>query len=149
MKKKQFKITINASVEKVFADMLGTETYKKWTSVFNPTSNFEGTWGKNEKIIFLGTNKEGKKEGMIGIIREYEPNKYVSIEYTGLLDGDKEITSGKEVESWIGSHENYSYESNGDQTVVTVDLDVAEPFLEYFEETFPRALEKLKEVSES
>lgn len=149
MENMQFSVTINAPVEKVFNNMLGPETYKQWTSAFNPTSSYEGTWAKDEKISFIGVNKEGKKEGMVGVVRAYRPNDYVSVEYTGLLDGESEITEGKEMESWIGSHENYTFKAEGNQTRVTVDLDVDEPYLGYFKDTYPKALDKLKQISEA
>ena len=56
MKKLQFKVSINAPVTKVYDFMLGTNsktTYEQWTSVFNPTSTYEGSWGKRNKIYLL------------------------------------------------------------------------------------------------
>jgi hypothetical protein len=148
MENMKFSVAINAPVEKVFNTMLGPEGYKQWTSVFNPSSSFEGTWGLDEKISFIGISKEGKKEGMVGLIRQFKPNDYVSIEYVGLLDGEHIKTEGQEMESWIGNHENYTFKSNGNQTTLIVDLDVVEPYIRYFKETYPKALEKLKEISE-
>lgn len=149
MKKLQFKEAILAPVNKVFNLMLGTDTYRLWTSVFNPTSDFEGNWEQGGKMMFTGVSKEGKKEGMIGIIEAYIPNEFVSIRYTGLLDGDKEITEGPEIEAWKDSHENYTFLFDGNATNVIVDLDVSESYLGYFQETYPKALLKLKEISEA
>jgi uncharacterized protein YndB with AHSA1/START domain len=148
MENMKFSVAINAPVEKVFENMLGQDGYPQWTSVFNPSSSFEGTWAQDEKISFIGISKEGKKEGLVGIVRQFKPNDYVSIEYIGLLDGDQVISEGKEVESWVGSHENYTFKANGNQTIVTVDLDVVEPYIGYFKETYPKALEKLKQITE-
>ncbi|HAA00483.1 MAG TPA: tungsten formylmethanofuran dehydrogenase, partial [Flavobacteriales bacterium] len=47
MKKLQFKKEIKASSQKVYETMLGLKdksTYEFWTSAFNPTSTFEGSW---------------------------------------------------------------------------------------------------------
>jgi hypothetical protein len=63
-------------------------------------------------------------------------------------DGDTEITSGEQVEQWAGGHENYSYQENKGITTVTVDMDAVEEYLDYFESTYPAALDKLKEISE-
>ena len=65
MKKVQFSQTIHAPAEKVYTAMLGLEnreTYQQWTSVFNPTSTYEGTWDKGSKIFFVGTDENGKRE---------------------------------------------------------------------------------------
>ena len=59
MKKLQFKKDINASAEKVYNTMLGIrniETYQQWTSEFNPTSTYEGSWEKGAKIYFIRNN---------------------------------------------------------------------------------------------
>jgi hypothetical protein len=42
MKKLEYKINIEAPKEVVYEKMLGKATYKQWTSLFNPTSDFEG-----------------------------------------------------------------------------------------------------------
>ena len=148
MEKMRFKIEINAPLGKVFDTMLGKDTFKQWTAEFNPTSDFEGSWEKGEKIMFVGTNKEGKREGMVGKIKEFDRNKYVSIEYTGVLDGEKEVTSGPHIDEWIGTFENYSFEEKDGKTVVTVMIDMGEEMKDYFQKTYPKALNKLKELCE-
>ncbi len=149
MKKLQFKIDIDAQVEKVYETMLGKSTFKQWASEFNPTSDYEGSWEKGAKILFIGINESGKREGMVGKIKENIPYEFVSVRYEGILDGDKEITQGSEVEGWAGSHENYSFSENGGTTTLTVEVDVHDKWMDYFHETYPKALEKLKQLCES
>ncbi|WP_200977834.1 SRPBCC domain-containing protein [Echinicola sp. 20G] len=151
MKKLQFKKDINAPAEKVYDTMLGIsniETYEQWTSEFNPTSSYEGSWGKGSKIYFVGTDENGKKGGMVSEIADSIPFQFVSIRHYGILDGEKEITEGAEVEKWAGGHENYSFKENNGITTVTVDLDTTEDFLDYMDQTYPKALDKLKELCE-
>lgn len=151
MKKLQFKTTINAPAEKVYEAMLGLKdksTYEHWTSAFNPTSTFEGSWNKGSKIYFLGTDENGKKGGMVSEVAENKPAEFVSIRHYGFLNGDTEITSGEEVEKWAGGLENYSFEENQGITTVKVDIDVIDEYLDYFNNTYPKGLEKLKEIVE-
>ncbi|QEC51720.1 activator of Hsp90 ATPase-like protein [Anseongella ginsenosidimutans] len=149
----QFKKEINAAVDKVYKTMIGKETFKQWTAVFNPSSEFEGggdvegSWEKGSKILFIGASKEGKREGMVGYIRENTPNRHISIEYTGIVDGENELTEGPVAEEWQG-FENYTFESRDGTTTVTVDIDVNDQMLEYFRITYPKALDKLKEICE-
>ncbi len=149
MERMQFKTAIGADVPKVYNTMLAQETYRQWTAVFNPGSEYEGSWDKGSKINFVGTNKEGKKEGMVGLVRENIPNKFVSVEYTGLLDNGNEVTEGPAVADWVGSFENYSFEHENGVTDLTVDVDVHESMLDYFKDTYPRALARLKEICET
>ena len=151
MKKLQFTVSINASVNKVYDVMLGKSnksTYEQWTSMFNPTSTYEGSWNKGDKICFVGTDEKGEKGGIVSEIAENIPNQFVSIRHYGLVSAGKEITEGPEVEKWAGGLENYSFEENNGTTVVTVELDTTEDFTDYMNEHYPKALGRLKEVCE-
>ena len=126
MKKLQFKVSIHAPANKIYDFMLGMKsktTYEQWTFIFNPTSTFEGSWDKGNKMLFIGVDGNGEKGGMVSRIAENIPNRFVSIQHYGLLQADKEITEGPEVEKWANGFENYTFEENNGTTIVTVDLD--------------------------
>lgn len=144
----RYDIEIHASAEKVFNTMLGENTYNDWTAVFNPSSRFEGSWEKGSKIRFIGVNQEGKTEGMLSRIRENIPNRYVSIEHYGMISDGREIESGPEIQSWAGSMENYFFEEENNITKLTIEVDSNAEFKAYFSETWPQALQKLKEMCE-
>jgi len=149
--KLQFTASINAPVTKVYDFMLGISsksTYEQWTSLFNPTSTYEGNWDKGNKILFLGVDDQGEKGGMVSKIAENIPNQFISIQHCGLFKAGKEITEGPEVEKWANGFENYTFEENNGTTTITVDLDTTEDFLDYMNESYPKALDKLKELCE-
>ena len=151
MKKIKYEKKIKASSQKIYETMLGLNhktTYEYWTSAFNPTSTFEGSWDKGSKIHFVGMDENGKKGGMVSEIVENKPADFVSIRHYGILDGDTEITSGEKVEKWAGGHENYRFKENNGTTTVIVEMDVVDEYLDYFENTYPKALHNLKEISE-
>lgn len=151
MKKLQFKVIINAPVTKVYDLMLGTNsksTYEQWTAMFNPTSTYEGSWDKGSKMLFVGVDENGERGGIVSEIFDNIPNKFVSIRHYGLVKGNEEITEGPEVEKWANGFENYSFEENNGTTTVTVDLDTTEDFIDYMNEKYPIALNKLKEICE-
>lgn len=151
MQKLQFKKEINASAQKVYETMLGLKdkaTYEYWVATFNPTSTYEGSWDKGSKIRFVGTDENGNKAGMVSEIVENKPANFVSIRHYGFLDGDTEVTTGEQVEKWAGGHENYTFEENNGITTVTVEMDTIDEYLDYFNSTYPKAMDKLKEISE-
>ncbi len=151
MEKLQFKVNIKAPVTKVYDRMLGItskSTYEEWTATFNPTSTYDGSWDKGNKILFVGVDEKGEKGGMVSRIADLIPNRFVSIQHYGILKGGTEITEGPEVEKWANGFENYTFEENNGSTTVTVDLDTTEDFLDYMNENYPKALDKLKEVCE-
>lgn len=151
MKKLQFKVNITAPMTKVYDLMLGINskaTYEQWTAMFNPTSTYEGSWDKGNKILFVGVDEKGEKGGIVSEIFDNIPNKFISIRHYGLVKGNEEITEGPEVEKWANGFENYSFEENNGTTTVTVDLDTTEDFIDYMNENYPKALGKLKEICE-
>jgi hypothetical protein len=151
MKKLQFKESINAPATRVYDVMLGINsksTYEQWTALFNPTSSYEGSWEKGNKILFIGVDEKGEKGGMVSRIADIVPNRFVSIQHYGLVKGDQEITEGPEVEKWANGFENYTFEENNGTTTVTVDLDITEDFVSYMNEAYPKALDKLRELCE-
>lgn len=151
MKKITFTAQIKAPAQKVYEAMLGLNditTYEQWTAEFNPTSTYEGNWTKGEKMYFVGTDENGKRGGMISEIAENIPAEFVSIKHIGMLDDETEITTGEHVESWAGSLENYAFQEHDGITTVTVEMDIAEDYVDYFNGTWPKALNTLKKIAE-
>ena len=146
-----FNIVVHSSAEDAYDSMLGIKdinTYQHWTSVFNPSSTYVGDWEKGSKILFLGTDDNGKRAGMISRIIENIPNQFVSIQHYGIFEDEVEITEGPQVEKWAGGIENYTFKEQDHQTTITVDLGVIEEYIDYFNQTYPLALTKLKELIE-
>ena len=143
-----FEIIIHASPATVYQKMLAEATYNIWTAAFNPTSNYKGSWEKGSKILFIGSDTNGKEGGMVSKIKENAPNQFVSIEHVGLVQDGIEIMSGPEVENWAGAHENYSFTEVDGKTLLTIDIDVNDEFRSYFEATWPKALNILKTICE-
>lgn len=142
----RFEIKIDAPAEKVYQIMLNDKHYREWTAEFNPSSYYEGTWDKGSRIRFIGTDENGNRGGMVSLIRENIPNRLVSIEHLGIIKGNEEITNGPEVEGWAGAQENYTYTEKDGKTLLVVEIDSNEEFKTYFSDTYPRALNKLKEI---
>ncbi|MBO9673668.1 MAG: SRPBCC domain-containing protein [Sphingobacteriaceae bacterium] len=139
MEKIKFKSTINASTEKVWDVLFGVESYPKWTAVFAEGSKVDTDWKKGSKALF----HDGKGDGMVAIIKESIPNQYLSIKHIG------EIKDGKEtLHDWGESLENYTLEDKDGKTELTIDMDITEDWKAYFEKTWPKALEKVKELAE-
>ncbi len=149
MKKLTFDIDVAASREKAFNCMIGASTYPVWTKEFNPTSHYVGDWSEGSKMLFVGTDKDGNKGGMVSRIAINRPNEYISIEHLGMLEGDKEITKGEDIAAWAGARENYRFTEVDGKTRITVEMDMVESHEQYFTETWPKALQQLKQLCES
>lgn len=148
MEKLKFSTIINASTEKVWDTMLEDKTYRIWTEEFSPGSHYIGNWNQGSKILFLGPSNDGKLAGMVSRIKENKLHKYISIEHLGeVYDGVEDTTSDR-VKIWAGALENYTFIDKNGKTELVVDLDINEEFKEMFEDTWPKALRKLKSICE-
>ena len=143
-----FEISINASAEKVYKTMIDQNHYKEWTSEFNPTSHFKGSWEKGSKILFLGDAADGTLDGMVSRIKENIPNRFISIEHLGIVENGREVLCGPDVDVWAGARENYSFTEKDGSTLLSVDTDTTDKFKQYFLDTWPKALQKLKSICE-
>lgn len=148
MDKLHFSIVINAPKAKVWHTMLDDATYRVWTEAFTPGSHYVGNWSKGSKILFLGPNKKGGMSGMVSRIKENRLHEFISIEHLGEVHDGKEDTTSEAVKAWAGALENYTFNETGGTTEVLVDLDTAEEFTEMFQNMWPKALQKLKELAE-
>ena len=144
MKKQNYNTTINAPKEKVWELLWGQTSYPEWTAAFAEGSSVETDWQEGSKAIF----GDGKGDGMIARIAKRTENEFLSIEHLGMLLKGEEIMDGPKVDSWKGAHENYTLSETNGITTLNVDMDVTDDMQEYFNKTWPKALEKLKAMAE-
>jgi hypothetical protein len=149
MQKLHFKIDINAPIEKVWDTMLEDKTYRVWTAPFNEGSYYMGDWSKGSKILFLGPNPEtGKEGGMVSRIKDNRKHEFISIEHLGMVNDGVEDTTSEAVKPWAGSLENYSFKNLNGKTELLIEIDINDDFKDMFNDMWPKALQKLKEISE-
>lgn len=148
MEKLHFSIMIGAPVEKVWDTMLGAKTYKAWTEVFGSGSHYEGDWEEGSKILFLAPDENNSQGGMVSRIKENRKHEFISIEHLGVVENGKEDTSSAKVKKWAGALEDYTFKGKGRSTELLVHVDMDEDYSEMFETLWPKALQKLKELSE-
>lgn len=141
MKKIEFRKEINASPEKVWGILLGKESYPLWTAIFAEGSCVETDWQKGSKAIF----SDGKGHGMVSRIEENIPNEFISIKHLGEFKDGKEDLN----QDWGDAYENYTLESKGGKTLLIIDLNISNDWLDYMKKTWPSALNKVAELAES
>ena len=150
MKKINLNITINASRESVWDAIVDDSKFRLWTSAFTEGSYFEGGWNKGDAIRFMAINKQGEKEGMVSEIAESIYPNYISIKHLGYIVNDIDDTTSEEIRKWAPAFENYTLEElEQKKTLFKLDMDATEEYYDMFLEMWPKALTKLKEVSEA
>lgn len=144
MEKQTFKITIDAPREQVWDILWGKATYPEWTSVFSDGSEVQTDWKEGSKVLFL----DGKGSGMVSRIARKIDNEFMSFDHLGEVRNGVEDTESEAVKKWKGAMENYTLRAENEKTEVTVEIDVTDDYKDYFMETWPKALDKLKSMAE-
>lgn len=146
MEKMNFKILIDAPREKVWNILWEDATYRQWTSAFSEGSYAVTDWKEGSKVLFLG-GEDGS--GMVSMIAANRPHEYMSIKHLGVVKGGVEDTESEEVKKWSGLYENYTLIDLNGKTELIIDMDGIEEYLDFFQEAWPKALAKVKELAES
>lgn len=144
MQKANYSIIIDAPREKVWEQLWGATSYRDWTSAFAPGSDAITDWQQGSKAVFT----DGSGSGMVARIKERRDNEYMSIEHLGEVKDGVEDTTSDKVRAWAGALENYTLNDKDGKTEVLIDMDTTEDFKDYMDKTWPKALNRLKEISE-
>jgi hypothetical protein len=139
-----FSASINATKERVWKTLWDDSTYRKWTSVFSPTSYAESDWKEGSKILFL----DGQGAGMVSKIEANRTNEFMSFKHLGEVINGVEDTQSEKVMKWAGALENYILKEVNGRTELTIELDANDDFKEYLTNTFPKAVEQVKILAE-
>lgn len=146
MKKQKFTIHINAPKEKVWEVLWGEDTYPQWTSAFSEGSIAKTDWQEGSKVMFLDAKSNS---GMLARIAEKKVPDLMSFEHYGIVKDGVEDTQSEEVKAWAGARENYYLSQDADETELKIEIDVNEEYEEMFADMWPKALNKLKDISEN
>lgn len=143
----EFEIVINAPKEKVWSILWNDTTYPAWTAPFSPGSKAVTDWKQGSKVLFL----DQKNDGMVSTIAESKPAEYMSIKHLGSVKNGVEDLDSEEAKQWNGSYENYNLEDKNGGTLLKVTMggvEIPAEFEDYFKDAWPKALDKVKELSE-
>jgi uncharacterized protein YndB with AHSA1/START domain len=145
MHRLHFSIDIKAPKEKIWKVFLEDETYRLWTSPFAEGSHAVTDWKEGSKALFLSPDGNG----LVSTIVKHVPNEFLSIKHLGGIKNGVEDTQSDEVTKWAGGLENYTLKEADGTSELAIDIDVTDDTEKYFTETWPKALQKLKELSEA
>jgi Activator of Hsp90 ATPase homolog 1-like protein len=145
MEQLHYSVNINAPREKVWDTLWATGKYEKWTEVFSEGSTVETDWQEGSKVLFT----DGKGSGMVSKIAANKPNEFMSFTHLGEMKDGVEDTTSEKVKQWQGCTESYTLTENNNVTKLEVDMDITPDFKDYFEKTWPKAMEAIKTLAES
>ncbi|MXV50930.1 SRPBCC domain-containing protein [Pedobacter sp. HMF7647] len=137
-------ININAPITKVWPVLYRDELTRQWYSEFSTGTYAESDWKEGSKVIF----KDESNSGIVGKVVSNKP-EYLAIEYTGVINDDKEDYESGMAKDMAGCQEIYKSSEVDGITTLEISCDMGEPYFEEMSKAWDRALEKIKQLSES
>lgn len=145
MEKITFSTIINAPAEKVWHCLWDKQHYQTWVSAFSEDSTVQtDNWEEGSKILFVDSNGSG----MMSTIVANHPHQLMLFKHLGMIINGVEDMTSDAAKAWNGSQETYQLQEENGCTTVTATLDCVEDMKDYFTQTFPVALKKLKDLTE-
>ena len=143
MIRKQYETILNASKEQVWDILWGSETYPKWTAAFSEGSKVETDWKEGGKVLFLN----GDNEGMVSRIEEKKENQKMVFRHLGIVDKNgNEDRESQKIKDWQGAEEIYTLTGIDGKTKLTVEMDMSDEHKEFFDKTWPKVFQDLKNL---
>jgi uncharacterized protein YndB with AHSA1/START domain len=137
-------ITINATPQKVWQILLESPYIEEWYTEFGEGLKMETNWSQGSTYRVVGNDGWG----MTGKIAENTPNKTLSIEYTGIVNGNKDDFDSPEAKQWNGNRETYRLSETDEGTKLEIELSTFDKYYDMMSDMWDRALAKIKALSE-
>jgi hypothetical protein len=145
MEKKTFKTMINARPEKVWKTLWDNSSYNKWASAFGENQEVKTDWKEGSRIEFLDLNGDG----MLSEVVENKSAERLSLQHIGIVNKGVPDLESKHAKEWAGAKETYILKPLDNSTELVIETDLADEWKDYFNERWPQALEKIKQLSEA
>lgn len=138
-------IEINASKEKVWEVLTADKYTRVWYAEFHPESHAETDWQLGSKAAFV--DNEGS--GMLGVISANEPNKYLEIEFSGMVMKGKEDVESDMAKEFKGEHESYKLTEKDGVIILDISAVMIDEMYDEMLNLWDKALAKFKELAEA
>jgi len=137
-------VEISAPRAKVWDVLIKDEHTRLWYSEFSPGSHAEGGWSVGSRIAF--TDASGS--GLVGKVTAIEPYERIAIEHQAVVMAGKEDASSEEAQKWKGARESYLLKERDGSTVLTVEQELPEDYMEPLSALWDKALAKIRDLAE-
>lgn len=142
MKEMQFQVEIHATKQEVWNTLWQNETFRQWASVIDPETYMVGELKEGNEVQFISSHGG---YGVTSLVEKLTPNEFLLLRHSADTQDEGQRNRAKE---WTGGTESYSLVESGDGVILTVTFDVPLEQEEYFKLNYPKALERIKVLTE-
>lgn len=138
-------VAINAPRMTVWNVITEDAKNRQWYSEFSKGTYAVTDWKEGSKAIF----RDDSDFGLISLVQVSKPGEELSVEFTGVLEGGKEVYEGAQAESMKGGHERYFLTEQNGTTTLNIEADMPEKYVEDMSNRWDKALVVLKDLAEN
>ena len=138
----KFTIEIHATRVRVWDTLWQDETFRQWASIIDPGTYMEGVLREGNEIQFISSENG---YGVTSLVEKLVIDEFLLLRHSA---DTKEAGKLEREKQWTGGTETYSLTEKAGVTTLSVTFDVPSELEEYFKSNYPKALEKVKILSE-
>ncbi len=142
MTEMQFSVEINAPKERIWETLWGDKTFRDWAGIVDPGTYMVGELAEGSVVQF--NSAEGY--GVTSTIARLTPKEYILFKHKA---DTKDHGASSREEQWTGGSESYKLTEKNGITTLTLEFDVPAKLRRTMEVTYPKALSRIKELSET
>ncbi|HVS79560.1 MAG TPA: SRPBCC domain-containing protein [Candidatus Paceibacterota bacterium] len=149
MKSIRHSIEIDAPKEKIWQVLWDDKTFRDWANIIDQGTYMTGTLQEGAEVNFIG-NSDGKvRYGVSSKVEKLIPLKLISFRKVEDIKVADDGSIEKRDDQWTGGVESYELEEHDGQVTLSIIEDVPDELVEYFENTLPKVLERIKALAEA
>lgn len=137
-----FSTQIKASKEKVWRTLWDDQTMREWTGIIDEGTYMKGELKEGNNVEFISAVNG---YGVTSLVEKLVPNEYIL--FRQIMD-TKESGAQERDKEWTGGRESYTLTEKDGVTTLTGELDVPTELTEIFQDRYPKALARVKEMAE-
>lgn len=141
MNEMQFQTEIHAPKEKVWDTLWQDETLRQWADIIDPGTYMKGELKEGNQVEFIS----GNGYGVTSLVEKLTPNEFLLLRHSADTQDEGKRERKNE---WTGGTESYKLVENNGITVLTIVFDVPPEQEEYFNDAYPKALARVKQLAE-
>ena len=141
MNKMQFVVEINATKQKVWDTLWQDTTFRQWAGIIDPGTYMVGDLQQGNEVQYISANGFG----VTSLVEKLVVGEFLLLKHRAdTQDQGKQERKNE----WTGGQESYSLDEKDGTTTLTVAFDVPPELEGYFAINFPKALERVKVLTE-
>ena len=142
MEEMRFSVKIKARKEKVWAVLWQDETLRDWAGVIDPGTYMVGEIKEGGVVQF--NSSEGY--GVASLVFRMIENEFILLRH--MADTKNGGCENRE-KQWSGGRESYRLTEKNNMTTLEIVIDVPKELKKIMENRYPKALARIKELSEN